>query len=149
MYEPSSDFKQLKVTWKFSLPGEAPRTILHHDASGDHIFLAAFRDRVNVAKKPPGDVSLHIKELEMTDIGSFVCLVELEAQNMSRISREKTVQLKVVKGNQAVWLQGILRPSRKNPQGFLLHFIALPFDLVLSFLVCSFSRTLKLRAEFR
>ncbi|XP_058052636.1 V-set and immunoglobulin domain-containing protein 4 isoform X9 [Ahaetulla prasina] len=97
MYEPSSDFRQLKVTWKFFQQGEAPRTILHHDASGDHIFLAAFRDRVNVAKKPSGYVSLHIKELEMTDIGSFICLVEFEAQNMSRISREKTVQLKVVK----------------------------------------------------
>ncbi|XP_034291068.1 V-set and immunoglobulin domain-containing protein 4 isoform X5 [Pantherophis guttatus] len=97
LYEPSSDFKQLKVTWKFSQSSEAPRTILHHDASEDHIFLTAFRDRVNVAKNPPGDVSLHIKKLEMTDIGSFVCLVELEAQNMSIISREKTVQLKVVK----------------------------------------------------
>lgn len=99
VYEPSHDFKQLKVTWKFFLPGEAPRSILLHDASGDHIFLAAFRDRVNIAQKPPGDVSLHIKELEMTDIGSFICLVEWEAQNMSRITREKTLQLKVVKGN--------------------------------------------------
>ncbi|KAG8144301.1 hypothetical protein E2320_012827 [Naja naja] len=97
VYGPSSDFKQLKVTWKFFQPGEAPRTILHQDASGDHIFLAAFRDRVNIAKNPPGDVSLHIKELEMTDIGSFVCLVDLEAQNRSRVTREKIVQLKVVK----------------------------------------------------
>uniref|UniRef100_A0A8C5SQK8 Ig-like domain-containing protein n=1 Tax=Laticauda laticaudata TaxID=8630 RepID=A0A8C5SQK8_LATLA len=97
MYGPSSDFKQVKVTWKFFQPGEAPRTILHHDASGDHIFLAAFRDRVNIAKKHPGDVSLHIKELEMTDIGSFICLVDLEAQNGSTVTREKTVQLKVVK----------------------------------------------------
>ncbi|KAL7979911.1 hypothetical protein Chor_004380 [Crotalus horridus] len=97
VYEPSRDFKQLKVTWKFFLPGEAPRSILLHDAYGDHIFLAAFRDRVNIAQKPPGDVSLHIKELEMTDIGSFICLVEWEAQNMSRITREKILQLKVVK----------------------------------------------------
>ncbi|XP_026530408.1 V-set and immunoglobulin domain-containing protein 4-like [Notechis scutatus] len=97
VYGPSSDFKQLKVTWKFFQPGEAPRTILHRDASGDHIFLAAFRDRVNIAKKIPGDVSLHIKELEMTDIGSFICLVDLEAQNRSRVTREKTVQLMVVK----------------------------------------------------
>lgn len=99
VYEPSHDFKQLKVTWKFFLPGEAPRSILLHDAYGDHIFLAAFRDRVNIAQMPPGDISLHIKELEMTDIGSFICLVEWEDQNRSRITREKTLQLKVVKGN--------------------------------------------------
>ncbi|XP_032083990.1 V-set and immunoglobulin domain-containing protein 4 isoform X2 [Thamnophis elegans] len=97
LYQSSSDFKQLTVTWKFSVQGQTPRTILLHDASGDHIFLTAFRDRVNVAGNPPGDVSLHIKALEMTDKGSFVCIVELEDQNRNTIRGEKTIQLQVVK----------------------------------------------------
>ncbi|XP_063169610.1 V-set and immunoglobulin domain-containing protein 4 [Candoia aspera] len=97
MYEPSADFKELQVTWKFFVQHEGPRSIFLRDSSGDHTFLVAFRGRISVAEKPPGDVSLHIKELEMTDTGVYTCSVRWEAKNMSRITKEKTIQLKVVK----------------------------------------------------
>ncbi|KAM6426948.1 V-set and immunoglobulin domain-containing protein 4 isoform 2-T2 [Liasis olivaceus] len=97
MYEPSADFKEVKVTWKFLIQGEEPRSIFLRDSSGDHTFLAAFRHRISVAEKPPGDVSLQIKELEMTDTGAYTCSVQWEAKNMSRITEEKMVQLQVVK----------------------------------------------------
>ncbi|XP_007436803.2 V-set and immunoglobulin domain-containing protein 4 isoform X1 [Python bivittatus] len=97
MYEPSADFKEVKVTWKFLIQGEEPHSIFLRDSSGDHTFLAAFRHRISVAKKSPGDVSLQIKELEMTDTGAYTCSVQWEAKNMSKFTEEKMVQLQVVK----------------------------------------------------
>ncbi|XP_044293765.1 V-set and immunoglobulin domain-containing protein 4 isoform X2 [Varanus komodoensis] len=96
VYEPSADFKELRVIWKASW--DALKTIFHRDAnSGDQVLLTTFKGRLSVAKGLPGSVSLLIHQLEMTDTAQYTCEVSWEARNKSLIKRERMTTLKVIK----------------------------------------------------
>ncbi|XP_078236798.1 V-set and immunoglobulin domain-containing protein 4 isoform X3 [Pogona vitticeps] len=98
VYEPSAEFKQVKVVWKASQQDRGFRTIFDQELnSGGQTFTTAFRGRLSLTQQRPGDVSLQIKELTMTDSGSYACEVTWEARNKSRITKEKTTRLQVVK----------------------------------------------------
>lgn len=74
------------------------RTILRRDGSGDHIFLSEYRDRISIPKDDPGNVSLLILDLEISDRGTYTCQVTWRDSNNSLIAKEITMQLEVVKG---------------------------------------------------
>ncbi|KAH0630889.1 hypothetical protein JD844_004217 [Phrynosoma platyrhinos] len=98
VYEPLDGFKESGVAWKCSLQDHGIRTLFHRDESSeDQTLLTAFKGRVSVQRQPPGDVSLQIKGLDMTDTGIYTCSVTWEARNKSRINKERVISLKVVK----------------------------------------------------
>lgn len=98
VYQPLPGFKEISVIWKVTQQNQSPRTIFHRDAtSGDQTLMASFQGRLSVTKEPPGVVSLHIKALEMTDVGRYVCEVLWETISKRRLTRERTTTLRVVK----------------------------------------------------
>ncbi|KAM9126637.1 V-set and immunoglobulin domain-containing protein 4 isoform 2-T3 [Pangshura tecta] len=96
IYGPSPDFVQQTVIWTL-VRDQSPATVFRRDSSGDHILLSRYRGRVSVPKYRPGDVSLEIEKLEITDSGDYTCKVTWRAQNNSLLTRERTTTVKVVK----------------------------------------------------
>ncbi|XP_077164344.1 V-set and immunoglobulin domain-containing protein 4 isoform X2 [Paroedura picta] len=98
VYGPSADFRQVTVLWKASLADHGIRTIFRRDPdSGDQTLFTNFRNRIRVPKEPPGDVSLLIEDLEMNDRGQYTCEVVWVTRNKSRMTRERTTVLSVIK----------------------------------------------------
>ncbi|XP_048338896.1 V-set and immunoglobulin domain-containing protein 4 [Sphaerodactylus townsendi] len=98
VYEPSTDVEQQAVLWKISLPDQSTRTIFRRTPdSGDQTLLTLFKGRIHVPKDPPGDVSLLIEDLEMTDRGQYTCVVIWVARNKTRMTKERMTILSVVK----------------------------------------------------
>lgn len=99
VYEPSADFEQESVRWKAS-QDHGSRTIFRRDLnSGDQIILTQFKNRIRVPKVPPGDVSLLIEDLEMSDRGQYTCEVVWVSRNKTRMRKDRMTVLRVVKGN--------------------------------------------------
>lgn len=96
-YVPAKDFVQQKLTWSVE-HDQTSGTIFQRDASGDHILVAEYRDRVSVPKDAPGNVSLHILNLEVSDRGTYSCQVTWRDSSNSLIAKEITMKLEVVKG---------------------------------------------------
>ncbi|XP_044886075.1 V-set and immunoglobulin domain-containing protein 4 isoform X3 [Mauremys mutica] len=96
IYGPSQDFVQQTVIWTL-VRDQSPATVFRRDSSGDHIMLSRYRGRVSVPKYSPGDVSLEIEKLEITDSGHYTCKVTWRAQNNSLLTKERTTTIKVVK----------------------------------------------------
>uniref|UniRef100_A0A8C8RMX7 Ig-like domain-containing protein n=1 Tax=Pelusios castaneus TaxID=367368 RepID=A0A8C8RMX7_9SAUR len=96
VYGPSQDFVQQTVIWILDRD-QSPATIFRRDSSGDHIMLSHYRDRLSVPKYRPGDVSLEIEKLEITDSGRYTCKVTWRGQNSSLLTKETTTTVKVVK----------------------------------------------------
>ncbi|XP_042336452.1 V-set and immunoglobulin domain-containing protein 4 isoform X2 [Sceloporus undulatus] len=98
VYKPLDGFKESSVVWKCSLQDHGTRTLLHRDeGSEDQTILTTFKGRASVRKQPPGDVSLQIEKLEMTDAGIYTCSVTWEARNKTRINKERVITFKVLK----------------------------------------------------
>ncbi|XP_035746029.1 V-set and immunoglobulin domain-containing protein 4-like isoform X4 [Egretta garzetta] len=95
-YVPAKDFVQQKLTWSVE-HDQTSGTIFQRDASGDHILVAEYRDRVSVPKDAPGNVSLHILNLEVSDRGTYSCQVTWRDSSNSLIAKEITMKLEVVK----------------------------------------------------
>ncbi|NXC68748.1 VSIG4 protein, partial [Anhinga anhinga] len=95
-YVPVKDFVQQTLTWTV-LHDQSSGTIFRRDDTGDHVLLSEYRDRVRVLKDAPGNVSLHILNLEISDRGTYICQVTWKASNNTLISKEITTKLKVVK----------------------------------------------------
>ncbi|XP_068013585.1 V-set and immunoglobulin domain-containing protein 4 [Melanerpes formicivorus] len=95
-YVPVKGFEQQTLTWTV-VHDQSSGTVIRRDGPGDHTFLSEYRNRVSVSKDTPGNVSLHILSLEMSDRGSYTCQVTWRASNNSLISREITTKLEVVK----------------------------------------------------
>lgn len=102
-YTPSRGFTQQVLTWRVERD-LSTSTIFRRDASGDHILLSRFRNRVSVPKSSPGDASLHITDLEIPDSGHYTCQVSWRSENYSLITKEVTTMVKVAKGNPAIKL---------------------------------------------
>lgn len=96
-YVPVEDFVQQTLTWTV-VHDQSSGTIFRRDGSGDHILLSEYRDRVSVPKDAPGNVSLHILNLEVSDRGTYTCQVTWRASNNSLITKEITTKMEVVKG---------------------------------------------------
>ncbi|XP_053896583.1 V-set and immunoglobulin domain-containing protein 4-like [Malaclemys terrapin pileata] len=96
VYVPSQDFVQQTVIWTLDRDQNLA-TVFRRDSSGDHIMLSLYRGRVSVPKYRPGDVSLEIEKLEITDRGHYTCKVTWRAQNNSLLTKERTTTVKVVK----------------------------------------------------
>ncbi|KFQ84798.1 V-set and immunoglobulin domain-containing protein 4, partial [Phoenicopterus ruber ruber] len=97
VYVPVKDFVQDMLTWTV-VHNQSPTTIFRRDGSGDQVFLSEYRDRISVLKDAPGNVSLHILSLEISDRGTYTCQVTWRASNNSLIAKEITTKVEVVKG---------------------------------------------------
>ncbi|NXO94990.1 VSIG4 protein, partial [Certhia brachydactyla] len=95
-YVPSEGFTLQTLSWSVQ-QDSGVSTILRRDGSGDHILLSQFRGRVSVPKHSPGDASLLVENLEMTDSGHYTCQVIWRSTDNSLITREVTTTVKVVK----------------------------------------------------
>ncbi|XP_027546375.1 V-set and immunoglobulin domain-containing protein 4-like isoform X2 [Neopelma chrysocephalum] len=95
-YVPVEDFVQQTLTWSVA-HDQSSGTIFRRDGSGDHVFLSEYRDRVSVPKDTPGNVSLVILNLEISDRGTYTCQVTWRASNNSLISKETMTKVEVVK----------------------------------------------------
>ncbi|KFZ53523.1 V-set and immunoglobulin domain-containing protein 4, partial [Podiceps cristatus] len=96
VYVPVKDFVQQMLTWSVA-HDQSPSTIFRRDGTGDHVFLSEYRDRISVPKDTPGNVSLHILNLEVSDRGTYTCQVTWRASNNSLIAKEITTEVEVVK----------------------------------------------------
>ncbi|NXO14497.1 VSIG4 protein, partial [Oriolus oriolus] len=95
-YVPVEDLVQQTLTWTV-VHEKGSGTIFRRDNSGDHIFLSEYRDRVSIPKDAPGNVSLLILNLEVSDRGTYTCQVTWRDSNNSLIVKEITTTLEVVK----------------------------------------------------
>ncbi|NXQ98759.1 VSIG4 protein, partial [Sagittarius serpentarius] len=95
-YKPSEGFTPQMLIWRLERDYRTS-TIFRRDNSGDHVFLSQFRDRVSVPKRSPGDASLLIENLEISDSGHYTCQVTWRSENNSLITKEVTTTVKVVK----------------------------------------------------
>uniref|UniRef100_A0A8B9FE30 Ig-like domain-containing protein n=1 Tax=Amazona collaria TaxID=241587 RepID=A0A8B9FE30_9PSIT len=96
-YMPSDGFTQQTLIWSMERD-DSTSTIFRRDYSGDHVLLSQFRNRVSVPKHIPGDASLLIENLEISDSGHYTCQVIWRTKNNRVITREVTTTVKVVKG---------------------------------------------------
>ncbi|NXI52077.1 VSIG4 protein, partial [Chloroceryle aenea] len=96
-YVPVKGFVQQTLTWTV-VRDQSSGTVFRRDGSGDHILLAEYRGRVSVLKDAPGNVSLRILNLEVSDRGIYSCQVTWRASNSSLIAKEINTKLEVVKG---------------------------------------------------
>lgn len=97
VYVPVQDFVQQTLAWTV-VHDQSLGTVFRRDGSGDHVLLSKYRDRVSVPKDTPGNVSLHILNLEMGDRGTYTCQVTWTASNNSLTVKEITVKVEVVRG---------------------------------------------------
>ncbi|KAM6061259.1 V-set and immunoglobulin domain-containing protein 4-like [Chlamydotis macqueenii] len=95
-YVPVKDFVQQTLTWAVA-QDQSSHTFFRRDGSGDHVLLSKYRGRVSVPKDTPGNVSLHILNLEVTDRGTYTCQVTWRATNNSLIAKQTTTNVKVVR----------------------------------------------------
>ncbi|XP_005045823.1 PREDICTED: V-set and immunoglobulin domain-containing protein 4 isoform X2 [Ficedula albicollis] len=95
-YVPVEDLVQQTLTWTV-VHDKGSSTIFRRDGSGDHILLSEYRGRVSIPKDVPGDVSLLILSLEISDRGTYTCQVTWRDSNNSLIAKEITTNLEVVK----------------------------------------------------
>ncbi|NXX17500.1 VSIG4 protein, partial [Podargus strigoides] len=96
VYVPVKDFVQQMLKWTV-VHDQNSQTVFRRDGSGDDIPLSTYRDRVSVLKDAPGNVSIHIMNLEISDRGTYTCQVTWRASNNSQIIKEITTKLEVVK----------------------------------------------------
>ncbi|XP_017597356.1 PREDICTED: V-set and immunoglobulin domain-containing protein 4 [Corvus brachyrhynchos] len=96
-YVPVEDLVQQTLTWTV-VHDKGSGTIIRRDGSDDHILLSEYRDRVSIPKDAPGNVSLLILNLEVSDRGTYTCQVTWKDSNNSLIAKEITTKLEVVKG---------------------------------------------------
>ncbi|XP_027586755.2 V-set and immunoglobulin domain-containing protein 4-like [Pipra filicauda] len=95
-YVPVEDLVQQTLTWSV-VHDQSSGTIFRRDGSGDHVLLSEYRDRVSVPKDTPGNVSLVILNLEVSDRGTYTCQVTWRASNNSLIAKEIVTKMEVVK----------------------------------------------------
>ncbi|XP_014110839.1 PREDICTED: V-set and immunoglobulin domain-containing protein 4-like isoform X2 [Pseudopodoces humilis] len=95
-YVPLEDLVQQTLTWTV-VHEKGSGTIFRRDISGDHVFLSEYRNRVSIPKDDPGNVSLLILNLEISDRGTYTCQVTWRDSNNSLIAKEITTKLEVVK----------------------------------------------------
>ncbi|NXO03346.1 VSIG4 protein, partial [Rhinopomastus cyanomelas] len=95
-YKHMEGFAQQTLLWTV-VDNQISGTVFRRDSSGDHVFLAKYRDRVGVPSDAPGNVSLHILDLEFSDRGTYTCQVTWRASNSSLVVREIATKLEVVK----------------------------------------------------
>ncbi|NWI27404.1 VSIG4 protein, partial [Sula dactylatra] len=110
-YTPSDDFTQQTLIWSMERD-YSTSTIFRRDNAGDHILLSHFRDRVSVPKQSPGDASLLIENLEISDSGHYTCQVIWRSRNNSLVKKEVTTTVKVVK---VAATKPIIRASELGP----------------------------------
>ncbi|NXF92136.1 VSIG4 protein, partial [Eubucco bourcierii] len=96
-YVPSEGFTQQTLSWSLERDYSSS-TIFRRDSSGDHILLAGFRGRVSVPKDSPGNASLLIESLEITDSGHYTCQITWMSEDNSLVKKEVTTTVKVLKG---------------------------------------------------
>ncbi|NXU36078.1 VSIG4 protein, partial [Drymodes brunneopygia] len=95
-YVPVEGLVQQTLSWTV-LHDKGSSTIVRRDGSGDHVLLSEYRDRASIPKDDPGNVSLLILDLEISDRGTYTCQVTWRDSNNSLIAKEITMQLEVVK----------------------------------------------------
>lgn len=96
-YVPVEDLVQQTLTWTV-MHDKGSSAIIRRDDSGDQVLLSEYRDRVSIPKDAPGNVSLLILSLEISDKGTYTCQVTWRDSNNSLIAKEITISLEVVKG---------------------------------------------------
>ncbi|KFP32582.1 V-set and immunoglobulin domain-containing protein 4, partial [Colius striatus] len=95
-YVPVKEFVQETLLWTV-VHDQSSGTVFRRDKTGDHVALTEYRGRVSVLKDAPGNVSLHILNLEISDRGAYTCQVTWRNSNNSLIAKEITTQVEVVK----------------------------------------------------
>ncbi|NXY84242.1 VSIG4 protein, partial [Alcedo cyanopectus] len=95
-YVPVEGFVQQTLMWTVAR-AQSSGTVFRRDGSGDHVLLAEYRGRVSVLKDAPGNVSLHILNMEVSDRGIYTCQVTWRASNNSLVVKEIATKVEVVK----------------------------------------------------
>ncbi|NWU68925.1 VSIG4 protein, partial [Pterocles burchelli] len=95
-YVPVEGFLQETLVWTV-VRDQGSGTVFHRDRSSDQALLAEYRGRVSVPKDTPGNVSLHILSLEISDRGTYTCQVTWRASNSSLMTREIAMRVEVIK----------------------------------------------------
>ncbi|NXO21658.1 VSIG4 protein, partial [Cisticola juncidis] len=95
-YVPVEDLVQQTLTWSV-VHDKGSGTIFRRDGSSDQVLLSEYRERLSVPKDAPGNVSLLILNLEISDRGTYTCQVTWRDSNNSLIAKEITTKLEVVK----------------------------------------------------
>ncbi|XP_063279087.1 V-set and immunoglobulin domain-containing protein 4-like isoform X2 [Prinia subflava] len=96
VYVPVEDLVQQSLTWSV-VHDKGSGTIFRRDGSSDQVLLSEYRERLSVPKDAPGNVSLLILNLEISDRGTYTCQVTWRDSNNSLIAKEITTKLEVVK----------------------------------------------------
>ncbi|KFQ97100.1 V-set and immunoglobulin domain-containing protein 4, partial [Nipponia nippon] len=115
IYVPVKGFVQQTLTWTV-VRDQRSGTVFRRDGSGDHVLLSEYRDRVSVLKDDPGNVSLHILSLEVSDRGIYTCQVTWSSSNNSLTAREITTKVEVVKARARTAMAGEDLPHRNQGQ---------------------------------
>ncbi|NXX80072.1 VSIG4 protein, partial [Urocolius indicus] len=95
-YVPVKEFVQETLLWTV-VHDQSSGTVFRRDKTGDHVVLTEYKGRVSVLKDAPGNVSLNILNLEISDRGDYTCQVTWRNSNNSLIAKEITTQVEVVK----------------------------------------------------
>uniref|UniRef100_A0A8C4V8D8 V-set and immunoglobulin domain containing 4 n=1 Tax=Falco tinnunculus TaxID=100819 RepID=A0A8C4V8D8_FALTI len=95
-YVPVKGFVQQTLKWTV-VHDHSSSTVFWRDGSDDNILLSKYRGRVSVPRDTPGNVSLHIQNLQISDRGTYACRVTWRASNNSLIAKEITTEVEVVK----------------------------------------------------
>ncbi|NXG45516.1 VSIG4 protein, partial [Psilopogon haemacephalus] len=95
-YVPSEGFTQQTLSWSLERD-HSSSTIFRRDSSGDHVLLSRFRGRVSVPKDSPGNASLLMESLEITDSGHYTCQITWRSENNSLVKKQVTTTVKVLK----------------------------------------------------
>ncbi|NXF32159.1 VSIG4 protein, partial [Nyctibius bracteatus] len=95
-YVPVEDFVEQTLVWTV-VHDQSSGTIFRRDGSGNHVLLSEYRGRVSVPRDTPGNVSLRILNLEVSDRGTYTCHVTWRGSNNSLIAKELTTKVEVVK----------------------------------------------------
>ncbi|XP_068105774.1 V-set and immunoglobulin domain-containing protein 4 isoform X4 [Hyperolius riggenbachi] len=91
-YTPMEEYEEVEVQWF-----HGNDIVIRQVESQTDIPLLQFRNRVHLTKLHPGDVSLNIENLDVSDKGDFKCKVVWKQNSGNLITKEDITMLQVLR----------------------------------------------------